>query len=518
MSDNANKRAKLECHLDAQQRHVVDLCGQGQNVFFTGMGGTGKTFLLQEIVRMLRRKHGKDKVAVTAPTGVASIVCQGQTLHSLAGCGVPTYVSDFEKCFKHNKRWGAMKVLIIDEVSMLQPSYIDWLDQTIRSIRKRPSEAFGGIQIILCGDFGQLPGVSSGVSIQRERPSSGSDKEIPVNVMECPGFVFQTAFWRDANFVVAELTTVFRQSEVAMVEVLGKVRRGVLDAQVREFMAGCARPLEDQGEIKPTILYARNMDVDARNAANLSVLEGPSVVFNAADTVEADYPAQEQQLERDPFFANNPLIPKKLELRVGAQVMLTKNIEFGDSVDRLVNGSRGVVKRFVPLDELSTRLKPEDRELVKTLGGQAPEVLFSNGRTHVCIPEAFEKTVYMTGVCKRAQVPLKLAWALTIHKSQGETLDLVCVDLSGCFAPGQAYVALSRARTREGLSVVGFADSVVKADALAIGFHDALTAGTLKDFVAEVPMWWAPILQCKKPEWVELFNKAPAFRRWSGVA
>jgi len=515
--DSPNKRARLTCHLDAQQRHVVELCGQGRNVFFTGMGGTGKTFVLQEIVQLLRRRHGKDKVAVTAPTGVASIVCQGQTLHSLAGCGVPTYVSDFQKCYKYKQRWGAMKVLIIDEVSMLQPSYIDWLDQTIRHIRNRPTEAFGGIQLILCGDFGQLPGINSGVSLQRECPAA-SDHEIPVNVLECPGSVFQTAFWRDARFEVAELTTVFRQSEVAMVEVLGKVRRGVLDDQVREFMAGCARPLDDQGEIKPTVLFARNTDVDARNALNLSLLEGPSVVFEAADKVEADNSALARQLERDAFFSSNPLIPKTLELRVGAQVMLTKNLEQGDSVDRLVNGSRGVVKRFVPLDEVVSRLKPEERDAAKALGGMMPEVLFANGRTRICFPETFEKTVYMTGVCKRAQVPLKLAWALTIHKSQGESLDRVCVDLSGCFAPGQAYVALSRARTREGLCVVGFGASVVKADPLAIGFHDALTAGALKDFVDKAPMWWAPILGSDKPEWVALFNKAPAFRRWCGVA
>ena len=108
MSDpSSSKRARLDCHLDAQQRHVVELCGQGRNVFFTGTGGTGKTFLLQEIVRMLRCRHGKDRVAVTAPTGVASIVCQGQTLHSLAGCGVPTYVSDFDKCYKYKQRWCA---------------------------------------------------------------------------------------------------------------------------------------------------------------------------------------------------------------------------------------------------------------------------------------------------------------------------------------------------------------------------------------------------------------------------
>jgi ATP-dependent DNA helicase PIF1 len=270
-----------------------------------------------------------------------------------------------------------------------------------------------------------------------------------VNVLECPGSVFQTAFWRDARFEVAELTTVFRQSEVAMVEVLGKVRRGVLDDQVREFMAGCARPLDDQGEIKPTVLFARNTDVDARNALNLSLLEGPSVVFEAADKVEADNSALARQLERDAFFSSNPLIPKTLELRVGAQVMLTKNLEQGDSVDRLVNGSRGVVKRFVPLDEVVSRLKPEERDAAKALGGMMPEVLFANGRTRICFPETFEKTVYMTGVCKRAQVPLKLAWASTVHKAQGATLSRAELVLADAFAPGQVYVALSRVTSRK---------------------------------------------------------------------
>lgn len=168
--------------LDPKQQQILDLCMQGRNVFFTGMGGTGKTFLLLQIAARLKTKLGSDKVAVTAPTGVAAIICQGQTLHSLAGCGVPTYVADFDKCWKQKNRWRKLSTLIVDEVSMLEPSYLDWLDATVRSIRGVPHKAFGGIQLIFCGDFGQLPGICKGATLGvpcpiRDRPSTA---RIPV--------------------------------------------------------------------------------------------------------------------------------------------------------------------------------------------------------------------------------------------------------------------------------------------------------------------------------------------------
>ena len=514
---------------------------KGKNVFFTGMGGTGKTFLLLQIAQRLKAKLGPNKVAVTAPTGVASIICQGQTLHSLAGCGVPTYVSDFDKCWKQKNRWRKISVLIIDEVSMVEPSDLDWLDATVRGIRGVPDKAFGGIQLIFCGDFGQLPGICKGATLASACPIriKPTTSKIPVSVDECQSFAFQTACWRDACFAVAELTTVFRQSEVAMVQVLTKIRRGQLDDQVHGFIAACMRPLPED-EIKPTVLYARNRDVDAENAANLSALPGKSEVFEAVDSVIPDEdspPWAREQLERDCFFAS-PLVPRRVTLRVGAQVMLTKNVDTGPGcpvapADRLVNGSRGVVKRFAGREEAEAQLSAElsrcgdeggraalraQLEAVRAMAaGAFPEVQFCNGRTRICGPEAFERTVYMTGVCRRAQVPLRLAWALTVHKCQGDTLDRVRVDLSGCFAPGQAYVALSRARSAAGLQVTGFGDGAVLTDPAAVRFHDALSAGpaALGRFLAGTPMWWDPVVRGGHDSaWRALFEAAPAFRGW----
>lgn len=162
--------------------------------------------------------------------------------------------------------------------------------------------------------------------------------------------------------------------------------------------------------------------------------------------------------------------------------MLTKNMPSAN----LVNGSRGVVVRMV--DQ------------------QFPEVRFATGQTLVCRPETFERTVYMVGKCVRKQVPLRLAWALTVHKSQGATLDRVQADLTGCFAPGQAYVALSRARSASGLQIIGFSPRAVKTNPLAVGFHDATSPDF---FVATVPMWWAPIM--RKPEWRALFERSRSF-------
>ncbi len=531
-------QANSSVSLDPKQQHVLDLCLQGHNVFFTGMGGTGKTYLLLQITERLKKKIGIEGVAVAAPTGVAAIICQGQTLHSLAGCGVPTYVSDFDKCWKQKNRWRKIAALVIDEVSMLEPSYLDWLDATVRSIRGVPFKSFGGIQLIFCGDFGQLAGICKGASLASACPIQADPKpeRIPVSVDEFQSYVFQTACWRDAGFMVAELTTVFRQSEVRMVQALTKIRRGQLDDEVHSFIASCARELPDD-EIKPTVLYSRNRDVDTENVAKLNALPGKSEIFEAKDTVIPDEgapPWASEQLLRDPFFTSS-LVPKRVVLRVGAQVMLTKNVETGVSPqDRLVNGSRGVVKHFTGKDEaeaeLASRLSSCSDEAVRAAisaqldavrsAGPAaafPVVLFCNGRTRLCGPEIFEHTLYMTGTCRRAQLPLKLAWALTIHKCQGDTLDLVRVDLAGCFSPGQAYVALSRARCTTGLQVVGFSEGAVKTNPAAVAFHDALVEGpaSLSRFVASTPMWWDPVLQGgADPAWRALFQSSPVFRTW----
>jgi ATP-dependent DNA helicase PIF1 len=538
MQDPERKRTKLappSTQLDPKQKEILELCLTGRNVFFSGIGGTGKTFLLQQIAEGMRRKLGASKVAVAASTGVAAVICQGQTLHSLAGCGVPSVVSDFEKCWGQKSMWLELAVLIMDEVSMLEPAYLDWLDAAVRSIRKTPNKAFGGIQLLFCGDFGQLPGICKGVSLASTCPIKFkfSEDRIPVHVDQFQSYAFQTVCWRDAAFVCRELTTVFRQSEVAMVSALTKIRRGQLDDEVRGFVAACtSRELPPDDEIKPTVLYARNKDVSAENETNLHALPGDAVVFNAADAV---YPRKgapawaRDKLLRDAFF-RSALVPERVVLKVGAQVMLTKNAP----EEGLVNGSRGVVKHFIGKEEsvenLTARIRlssPDsparlvlDAQLEAIRNGPAaatyPVVLFCNGRQLLCGPTDFRHRIYMTGDCRRVQVPLKLAWALTVHKCQGDTLDKVRVDLNGCFAPGQCYVALSRAKSTAGLQITGFTDDAVRTHPLAIAFHDALTAGTVDAFLAAVPRWFDPVLQSGvDPNWRALFESSKVFRAWA---
>ena len=541
------------------------------------MGGTGKTFLLQRISESMRSKFGVSKVAVVAPTGVAAILCQGQTLHSFAGCGVPSVVSDFEKCWKQKRVWLEIAVLIMDEISMVEPAYMDWLDATVRSIRKTPTKAFGGIQLIFCGDFGQLPCICKGVSLTSKCPVTKDFKvsQIPVHVDQFQGYAFQTIFWHDAAFEYHELTKVFRQSDVAMVSALTKIRRGEIDdEEVLAFIASAASSppqeclLDDHhhDEIQPTMLYARNKDVDAENETNLHALPGPLVTFEAIDSVYPDPGAPawaRAKMLQDAFF-KSALVPDRVVLKVGAQVMLTKNMLQSSSSEEesgLVNGSRGVVKRFIDKEQsiqhLTAKLPSSlgnnnnisnsnntpalalasyQIETIRNLPATAtyPVVLFCNGKELLCCPTRFSHRIYMTGECCRMQVPLKLAWALTVHKSQGATLDKVKVDLNGCFSPGQCYVALSRAKSTSGLQITGFTKDAVKTHPLAIAFHDALTAGTMHEFMQtkSMPFWFEPVLQQQKkksatttatpatattidPNWHALFESSKVFNKWT---
>jgi hypothetical protein len=221
--------------LDPVQERILHLCRERRSVFFSGMGGTGKSFLIRRLVKTLERELNA-KVAVTAPTGVAALLIGGQTLHSFAGCNVPSTIADLEKCWCPDKAacWRDLDVLIIDEVSMIQASFLDWLDCTVRAIRGDDSRPFGGIQLIVAGDFHQLHGFvkEGGASLSCQPPTTppcqracqtaagciGSkceehkaNQRIPVNIKELQGLAFQSVCWREAKFVAVELTRCFRQ-------------------------------------------------------------------------------------------------------------------------------------------------------------------------------------------------------------------------------------------------------------------------------------------------------------------
>ena len=472
---------------------------------------------------------------------------------------------------------------------MLEPSFLDYLDHQVRQVRGILDQAMGGLQLVLCGDFCQLPGITKGLSLRNvaliPEGKEMKDENIPVGrIEELAGAAFQTNFWRDAKLRYFVLSRAHRQLDQAFVDFLSKVRSNQVDADCNQYLHSLARPLAPS-DIVPTQLYARNREVDSENTSQLNRLQGPDHTFEARDEVSVLPGAPRwarDELEKSPFFKES-ITPKHLVLREGAQVMLTKN----DQNDKaLVNGSRGVVRGFQDrttalasvkqeLQVLRTRARSasgeardevasREVELVNRLAAlesgreqQYPVVEFlsqgnGKGRIKTVVPEVFECEVYMTGTCRRTQVPLKLAWALTVHKSQGATLDRVCVQLEGCFAPGQAYVALSRARSPEGLQVKGYSAASICTDKLCLAFHDALDRGSdavqeflgigshtatatartcdggcgdvveERDAVAatgsarRAGVWWAPLLAEEEhaKRWRRLFEKSDAFRKW----
>ena len=435
--------------LNEEQMRAADRVLGGENCFLTGAAGTGKSYLLRFIIQSLESRY-PGGVAVTAPTGIAASHVQGVTIHSWAGIGlgkgsvgklVEKVLSNAAAC----QRWTKARALLIDEVSMLDSLLFDVLDAVGRATRPGGSGTpFGGLQIVLCGDFFQLPPVSLG--------NYGA------------GFAFQSFAWRTAAISTIELKTIVRQQgDTAFIDLLGPVRVGTCLAATTAALAAChvsvKRPPSDG--IMPTKLYCKNANVDEENTAHLVALAGQAVTFPANDTFKGvpDADGQKRLLE---------LVEKKavgtLQLKIGAQVLLTKNMP-----DKgLVNGSRGLVARFV------------DNHVVDSFGvppGEytVPLVKFDNGVELLIVPAS----VFQGGpggAVVRIQLPLKLAWALTVHKSQGMSLSRAELMLHDAFDYGQVYVALSRVTSLAGLWVRGgsITQNVVKAHPDVLAFYRAV--------------------------------------------
>ena len=360
--------------------------------------------------------------------------------------------------------------------------------------------AFGGIQLVVCGDFFQLPPVPGRADMGTAAVAAAVD-DVPVCTFnQFDACAFRSRCWDDARFKNVELTQVFRQSDREFVDNLMMVRQGnvamagAANERVADYFRGLGRALPDSADgIKPTRL-SPTVDARAKNASELRALGTPSRFFEANDSC---VPLSDRELHplhgadaretlmEDTFFTADTVL-REVELKVDAQVMLVKNLHerpaSGDggcaaSHDELVNGSRGRVVTF----EAETG---------------HPVVRFKNGREVTIKPEKFEKEVCGVGTCVREQIPLVLAWVLRIHKSQGLSLDAVVVDLNGCFAHGLAYVALSRARSREGLQVVNFDPRRVHASEDVKDFCRRVFSQGDSDGGAPVALgkWWEPTL------------------------
>ncbi len=391
------------------QNEALDILKLGKNVFLTGAAGAGKTYLLNQYIHYLHQYNVG--LAITASTGIAATHLNGKTIHSWSGIGISNQLSqqDLER-IKKNKRiksnFKNTKVLIIDEISMLHPNQLDMVDQIARTMLD-PNKAFGGLQVILCGDFFQLPPISRG------EPNTSTS------------FAYEAQTWQDGNFNTCYLHEQHRQSNDLLLKVLNDIRTGTAGEHTKVPLRTRYKR-EPSNQLKATKLYTRNVNVDAINNQELAKLDGETFTF----TMQAKgFETLVNVLKK------GCLAPEELKLKLGTEVMFIKN----SSTGAYANGTRGIVHKFV-CDETEQESWP----VIKTM----------DKRYITAYPEDWK---YEEDGMIRAtitQIPLRLAWAITVHKSQGMTLDAAEVDLGDAFEPGMGYVALSRVRSLNGLKLM----------------------------------------------------------------
>lgn len=390
---------------------ALEVMLSGESVLLTGPAGAGKTYVLNRFIN-LAKSEGKH-VSVTATTGLAATHIGGNTIHSWSGIGVHDSLSDnFGKHLSKSRQEIIEKtdVLIIDEISMLHDFRLDMIDQVCRQVREM-NEPFGGIQVILSGDFFQLPPVNRGDS-------------------RAGGFVVASNVWQELDPTICYLDEQHRQEDETLLEILNALRSGDIRRRHAEQLLERVgvEPKKDQ---VVTELHTVNVDVDRINEKRLDELHEDELIYSQVSTGAASYV---ESLQR------SVLAPSSLRLKKGALVMAVKN-----SMDRkYANGSIGTVTDFEPVSEY-------------------PIVEFLNGRTVSMVPDTWE---LRDGDKKRAsisQIPLRLAWAITVHKSQGMTLDAARIDLRKAFVEGMGYVALSRVKNLSNLYLTGINQMALRA-------------------------------------------------------
>ena len=404
-----------------KQETALKLMKAGENVFLTGSAGAGKTYTLNQYINYLKVR--KVPVAITASTGIAATHMNGMTIHTWAGIGIKDTLSDDDlKRMKERKylkeHLENAQVLIIDEISMLHAKQLNLVNQVLKYF-KESDDAFGGIQVIAAGDFFQLPPVGKNGEQNRDK------------------FCFMSNAWVEAKFRVCYLTEQHRQDDSALNDILNAIR--AQNIQQQHIQALNETRDQDIGETF-TRLYTHNMDVDSINFQHLNAIDGTDHQFVAVTD------GNEKLIET---LKSSVRAPDELTLKKHAKVMFVKNnFDMG-----YINGSLGEVIGFEEDDEL----------------GMLPKVKMTDGTTLLVAPETW--SVDNEGgktIASLQQVPLRLAWAITIHKSQGMTLEAAEINLSHTFEKGQGYVALSRLKSITGLRLLGFNDQALELDSLAI--------------------------------------------------
>lgn len=400
------------------QTKALSILKSGKSVFLTGSAGSGKTYVLNQYIQHLKEREMS--VSVTASTGIAATHIEGNTIHAWSGIGIKNALTSADLKDMKDKKYLKENlenciVLIIDEISMLHRNQLEMVDKVLKYFKKN-EEAFGGIQLILCGDFFQLPPVG-------DRNEKNSDK-----------FSFMSPAWVEAQLTICYLTEQFRQTDNELNFVLNEIRSGKVSQKSINHLK--TRDNADIEATEPTKLYTHNIDVDRINKEQLEAIDGSLKKLKA--TIKGN-PSMIESVKK------SVTAPELIEIKKRAKVMFVKN----NHEKGYLNGSLGEVLKYnehgFPIIKLldGTEITAEQEEW---------KIEDDKGKTLVSYK----------------QVPIRLAWAITVHKSQGMTLDCAEVDLSKTFERGQGYVALSRLKDLSGLRLVGLNQTALEVDSLAL--------------------------------------------------
>ena len=459
-----------------RQSSALDILKTGQNVFLTGSAGSGKTYTLNQYIDYLRAR--RVPVAVTASTGIAATHMNGTTIHSWSGIGIKDELSDRDLTNLSRKQFLADRlkdtaVLVIDEISMLHAKQLNLVNQVLKHVRKN-DKAFGGIQVVVAGDFFQLPPIGSKGESNREK------------------FAFMSEAWLDAKFHICYLSEQHRQvSEAAnggldLDDILNQIRRQEVTF---EAIAALENTYDQSVDIKRTRLYTHNLNVNKINDKELALLDGEMMRFEATTTGDSKLVETLKKTVRT---------QDELVLKVSAKVMFIKNnaelgvsngtmgeligfaavkIEDKESSDALIEDDssddideEAAGEKTAKAKKSAAKKDKEKPKSKKPTTQKMPVVRLNSGREVIAEPEEWiieDETGEV--LASYLQVPLCLAWAITIHKSQGMTLDAAEIDLSRTFELGQGYVALSRLKSLAGLQLLGMNDMSLQLDPLARG-------------------------------------------------
>ena len=414
------------------QKDALEILKMGYNCYITGAAGSGKTHLLNEYIKFLKNKGVE--VGITASTGIAATHMGGTTIHSWSGLGIKDDLTEYDLEDLESKkylydRFKNTDVLIIDEISMLHHFRLDLVERIARHL-KRNQLPFGGMQIILCGDFFQLPPVSR----MGEKESH---------------FSYKSETWKKLDLKICYLEEQFRHKDDKFIKILNGIRGNNLSEESLFCLNSRNNACLKEG-IEPTKLHTHNINVDTINDTELNKLSGQIFAYKMEDKGRK---ALVDALKK------SCLAPEVLRLKKGARVMFVKN----NFEEGYANGTLGKVIEC---------------------SNYGPKVMLTSGK--IITPEKVNWVIEDDGKIKATitQYPLRLAWAITVHKSQGMSLDAVEVDLSKSFERGMGYVALSRVRTLEGLRLLG-----INKNALEVREDVMIFDEDLKDMSAEDKKW-----------------------------